>query len=406
MKVLFLTSWYPSNNAPIEGIFIKKHALALAQHCDVAVLAIRSESGKNISDYHKDRGIHEIIVHTNTKKQLIKFSLFGDIRKSIKYFLSFQSGYKIVQDRFGEPDLIALNIIYPVGLIFLFYNIFKRKPYIIFEHHTEYLESSGIFKNRNYIIKFLMRYLGAHAKKIIVVSTSLKNSMINNGFINAYTVVPNIVEIANSENLISEKIENHALSLKNYKNKIIFHVSSLKNEQKNITGLLDGIWELASKRNDFIFIVAGSGSDQKKVESYAAELNLLNKYVFFLGFINNATLRYMYENCSFFVLNSNYETFSVVTAEALLCGKPVIITRCGGPEEFVTEECGITIEPQNKNQLITALGFMLDGYKNYDSQKIKKYAENIFDSEKIGAKIYEICLVVKNNLDNQIVSIK
>lgn len=45
--------------------------------------------------------------------------------------------------------------------------------------------------------------------------------------------------------------------------------------------------------------------------------------------------------CDFFVLNSNFETFSVVTAEALAYGKPVIATRCGGPEEFVNKIMGI-----------------------------------------------------------------
>ena len=61
MKVLFLTSWYPSKNAPIEGIFIKKHARALAQHCDVAVLSIQFKSEENYSDYHMDQGIHDMI---------------------------------------------------------------------------------------------------------------------------------------------------------------------------------------------------------------------------------------------------------------------------------------------------------------------------------------------------------
>ncbi len=48
------------------------------------------------------------------------------------------------------------------------------------------------------------------------------------------------------------------------------------------------------------------------------------------------------------ITNSNYETFSVATAEALVCGVPVIATRCGGPEDFVTEDCGILIEPRNR----------------------------------------------------------
>jgi hypothetical protein len=39
--------------------------------------------------------------------------------------------------------------------------------------------------------------------------------------------------------------------------------------------------------------------------------------------------------CGTVIINSNVETFSKVTGEALALGKPVIATRCGGPEAFI-----------------------------------------------------------------------
>ena len=58
------------------------------------------------------------------------------------------------------------------------------------------------------------------------------------------------------------------------------------------------------------------------------------------------------EYCSAFTswwkqIDSNFETFSSICAEALACGKPVLATRCGGPEEFVNPDDGIMVEPDN-----------------------------------------------------------
>jgi len=392
MKVLFLTSWYPSKESPIEGIFIKRHALALAQHCDVAVLSIRTDCDKNITDCANNHSIHEIIIRKKKVENALKiFPPHRYLKNFLNYFIGFREGYKLVHEKFGEPDLIAVNIIYPIGLFFLFSNFFHQKSYIIFEHHTEYLESSRIFENRNVLIKFFMRYLGYHAKKIIVVSESLKKAMIKNRFIDNFVNIPNVVEIPDSRHILSDHIEKHVLSLRNNNIKILFHVSSLKNDHKNITGILDAVGELGKSRNDFVLIIAGSGPEKENVENYADELRIKNKFAFFFGFINDATLRFLYSNCSFFVINSNYETFSVVTAEALLSGKPVVITRCGGPEEFVTEFCGKIVEPRNTKELTNAIEYMLDNYDSYDNEKIKKYAAEKFNSDIIGKNIYDVC---------------
>jgi teichuronic acid biosynthesis glycosyltransferase TuaC len=46
---------------------------------------------------------------------------------------------------------------------------------------------------------------------------------------------------------------------------------------------------------------------------------------------------------AFVTVTSARETFCSVAAEALACGTPVIATRCGGPEEFVSMEDGVLV---------------------------------------------------------------
>ena len=52
--------------------------------------------------------------------------------------------------------------------------------------------------------------------------------------------------------------------------------------------------------------------------------------------------------CSFVTVSSSRrETFCTVAAEAMACGTPLILTRCGGPEEFVTQDDGVMVEPDD-----------------------------------------------------------
>ena len=62
------------------------------------------------------------------------------------------------------------------------------------------------------------------------------------------------------------------------------------------------------------------------------------------GFVTEEQKLELLTNADFHILNSDDEGFSVVTAEAILYGIPVIATKCGGPEDFVTPSTGILIE--------------------------------------------------------------
>jgi len=127
----------------------------------------------------------------------------------------------------------------------------------------------------------------------------------------------------------------------------------------------------------------------------AKDMDILNKYVFFHGLLSNEKVKEFLINADFLVMNSNYETFSVVSIEAISCGIPVIITKCYRPEDFINEEVGILIEPNNQKQLEEAIIYMLDNYKNYKREKLMKYGEN-FNSFNVGKKIYEIYKLIFN----------
>ena len=70
----------------------------------------------------------------------------------------------------------------------------------------------------------------------------------------------------------------------------------------------------------------------------------LEQRVRLLGALSREQARDELRGCDCFVLPSRHESFGVVLAEATACGRPVISTRCGGPESIVTKENGILVE--------------------------------------------------------------
>jgi hypothetical protein len=47
MKVLFISAWYPNRYDEMAGLFVRKHAQAVSQFCDVEVLYIHPATDIN-----------------------------------------------------------------------------------------------------------------------------------------------------------------------------------------------------------------------------------------------------------------------------------------------------------------------------------------------------------------------
>lgn len=85
----------------------------------------------------------------------------------------------------------------------------------------------------------------------------------------------------------------------------------------------------------------------------------LEDVVEFLGHIKNEELIKRYNQCDVFVLPSTssvQEGFGMVAAEAMACGKPVVVTDIVGVAEDVKEyKAGIVVRPKNSGDLADAL---------------------------------------------------
>lgn len=378
LKILFLASWFPNRTNPKFGLFIKKHVIAVSKICTVAVLHIRHDPDLKHNtydiEYFKENDIFIVIVYYKIS------DLHGRLTTLIRLFRycnGLFKGFKIILKHFGKPDLVHLNVISNMGLLALYLKFLKKIPFIVTEHSTRYMPMRGLYKGR--LKKLFTSLVIKNTKSVTTVSNFLAQSMKYHGLNNNYYIVPNTISFFD----ISTKKSN------DNKKKIILHVSTLYNHQKNVEGIIRAIKNILAIRNDFELRIIGGEHDKHFLESLVEELGLEN-YVIFYGGVSDLELKKHYQEADFFVLNSNYETFSVVTAESLACGIPVIVTRSGGPEEFVTPEQGIIIEPNNQKELEKAIAYMLDNHGNYDKNKLSKYARSKFSDEVVGKLFFEI----------------
>ncbi len=397
-KVLFLPAWYPSRIHSLSGIFIKKHAEAVSKYCDVAVLYVTPDPNLKDKNYDieyldEEDGIPTVRVYYNNS--IIKIPIIRIFGRIIFQYLTWYHGLKLIKEKFGKPDLIHVNVVSPslmlLGLLLMLKRI-KGIPYIITEHWSGYTKEDGRYNICSPFSKYLVKFIFKESGAITTVSKHLLDSLKEHELIcNRCFIVPNVINIPNlvlEKKDISEKIR-------------ILTVSILCDEQKNVSGLIRAFKKVASKYKDIELHIVGDRDDKDNLINLAKDVGLLNRYIFFHGYVPNSELwKYFYES-NFFVLNSNFETFSVATAEALAHGVPVVITKCGGPEEFVTEEMGILVERQNEDSLVKGMEYMIENWYKYDPITLHKYAVDRFSYEKVGKlilNIYERVLNKKNEI--------
>ena len=75
-------------------------------------------------------------------------------------------------------------------------------------------------------------------------------------------------------------------------------------------------------------------------------------------------------------------------AEALACGKPVVATRCGGPEDIITDAgVGRLCANDDLGDLVEKMDDMLANIGSFSSQGIAQFAASHFGFDSIAREI-------------------
>lgn len=373
--ILMLPKWYPDKLDPQFGVFIQKQALAISRKRKIIVCSFHAHT-----DTKKAHFLPEANKHDNLIEYRIYYkkdsSLFSPVLNAIRYYKAWSEAKKIILAEHGTPELIhAYILLRPAILAYISSKQFGV-PMLVSEQWSGY--TNGKFSARPALIRYLSKLVFRKAHARTAVSQFLKTNMEKLGFAKPIEVIPNVIEIQDLKiRTPSEEIN-------------ILLVADLVDEIKNISGVIVSFSEALVQFPNLRLRIIGHGKDELKLKSMAAQLGLPASVVQFDGLKSNSEVYEALWNCDFLVMNSRFETFSLICAEALSCGKPVIATRCGGPEEFIDESNGILIPVDDTKALTEAILRMSKSYKAYSPKLLQERAMMRFNSESIGKRFEEL----------------
>jgi teichuronic acid biosynthesis glycosyltransferase TuaC len=170
---------------------------------------------------------------------------------------------------------------------------------------------------------------------------------------------------------------------------------------KNQSGLLDA-FAMAFQDSDSVRLrVGGDGSLRRRLKAKARRLGIAGRVVF-TGSLGRADVLREMKRCDAFVLPSLVETFGVVLIEALACGKPVVATRSGGPEDIVTARNGLLVPPANATALAEALQRARTQFDQYEPMHIRTDCLDRFGREAFVARLRAVYdRVLQYHLEHQ-----
>lgn len=375
LNILFLASWYPNNLLPKNGNFIQQHAFAVAHHCNVAALHIiaNNQTEDFILEEKTVNGVLEVIIYY--KKIDSNIPILSHLKKLNVRHQAHLLGYNRIVEKIGKIDVTHLNVVFPAGNFALYLKKKHHIPFIITEHWTA-LQKSFVAA-LPFLVKKMATKAFNQAAVICPVSEDLVNAIKCISSNTNYEVVPNVVN--------TSIFNYHEKSL----TKKILHVSNLKNEHKNITGIIDTIKELSKIRDDFFISIIGDG-DYEYFIRYAEKMELPKHLYNIEGAKSYQEIAKLMQTHDLFLLYSNYENLPCVIAEALVCGLPVLTSNVGGTAEMVDKSNGIVIPAANNKVLLNELNTLLDNLAHYDKTAIAENAAKKYSYESVGNQFLEI----------------
>lgn len=360
--ILILPKWYPHTADPQNGIFIQGFARTLAAGQKVSVIFPVAESHNNPPEFKTEGNLAEILVPYRASK-----TRWMPLRKLVNFFRfrrAVKKGASILLEKRGKPDLIHAQVLIRAAL-------FARRlartwniPWMLTEHSSEFLEAKPF--HGHFLKQYIIRSLCRDAHAVTTVSETLAKGLSPFCEQKEIHVIPNIIAFPE----ISPGKKNEVLTFT--------AIGDMVDDVKNFSGILRAVARIENRLPEFKFILAGEGPDKQYLKVMSESLKISHR-VSFPGRLTHPEVLRLLQQVDFLITNSRKETFSMVTAEAVAAGKPVIITRCGGPEEWFIPEYGIMTDNDDESALCNSILEMAAQHSHYNSLDMANLIRQKFD---------------------------
>ena len=381
-KVLIVPSWYPTTPSDICGSFFREQAIALAKSgIDVGVIYPQLRSLRNWRSIYagpygdvleNDCGVHTYRSHSMSWfPRMPSAHRWLWLREGERLFRRYVSDH-------GLPDLIHVHSMLNAGLLALHIARQYFVPYVVTEHSSGF--SRGLFSQAQLNVA---REVAHGALRCFAVSEPFCDLLAKElgREYGSWEVMPNIVEQNFLDSDISEKLSRNK--------EFIFLTIALLTENKCINNLIKAFASKFSGKEHIKLIIGGHGNERARLDALVLELGLQSQ-VRFLGSLTRTQVIDAMADADVFVLPSRYETFGVVIVEALALGKPVIATRCGGPEYIVETGDGVLVPVDDVAELAVAMEQVRTHIASYEPQEIRARCRERFSEDAIVSRLKSV----------------
>ncbi|MDE5697185.1 MAG: glycosyltransferase [Lachnospiraceae bacterium] len=380
MNVLIIPAFFRTKDRPTLGSFFWDQARALkrAGH-QVTILYCDTYSVKCVREYvsyaeEPSKECEGIQIH--------RMKVFCPLKHGIEghreaFTRGIQHLYESYNQENGRPDVLHAHCCVWAGYAAMRLSEKTGIPYIITEHATLFeLHKDKISKfNQTYI-----RQAFGNAARVICVSTAFAKLISDYRTSGDIQVIGNVVDFDQFKPCKSEphsEMRFLTICYMNTKDQLL---------KKGMDILLEAWREFSRKYDTVKLIIGGGGHAGQKAVEWCREYGV-EQSVEFAGSLSREQVAEQMQACDVFVLPSRYETFGVVYIEAMACGKPVIAAANGGPDDFVTNENGILIPPDDAERLVWAMEQVMQNQNRYDMESIRGSVKNKFSSQAIAGQL-------------------
>lgn len=365
MRALWVPLWYPSPQVPNRNVWARELAHAAATRCDIRVLHAQA-GGPGVGT----------AVETGIQVTRVRFAQ-ARRRWVLPYVRAILRGAAALRKEYVF-DVVHAHCAFPAGLAAMMVALRYRVPLVLTEHWAPYDQLMLSSRLTAVSIRAVVRQAAA----VVAVSQALRAEMEEWTGRRDIEIVPPAVDAS---------VFHPGFSHGRRDGGRLLFVGDLSHARKRLEDVLEAVAVVSRMGSppDWHLVVVGGGELLPGYRALAVSLGIGSR-VSFRGELALADIAEAMRECDLFVMPSNYETFGVVYAEALASGKPVVATRCGGPEDFVTEGVGRLVPIRDVPALAEAMCDVAARLDEFPPQALRSYAVERFSHRVIGQRYEEI----------------
>lgn len=390
-RICLVTNWYPSAENPYRGLFFREQAIAVEKGFDFLVLNYTEKIKKkprktiNIIENSKESNIIEYKIDVylpicvfildkieTFKRKTIKKN--GEVGVG-KYYSKtrikcLKKIWKKILNKLSEKfdalycvdaqnEAMTLNIISQITC----------KPYVVSEHAP--------FPWPGTVIADYQKKAIENADRILAISyDKIRQMQLQNIKLQNVSYIGNLVD------------ENQFVSVDRKENDVkTLLIVAANSFYKNYDLFIDIINELSRITDtDFKVMIVGYASNK----GYSKEPEIFEKKIMNSSFANKVELipevphseiSKVYNRADAFIMTSIQEGQPVSAMEAACCGLPIFSTRCGGVEDYVTDEIGRIYNMMDVESFANGLKDFIEGRITFNSEIIRNKIISEFGKE-------------------------